>query len=312
MRHAALLALLAAAVVAAAAVGASADQSSERFVPVRAGVVVPAGGRATVGIRVRRPAGAFERRTIRALRVPQGLRVRWSRETENGDLTLVITAASDLKPGRRRVFIAYKGGAAADIRVLTPAPRPTFALTLQPSVLEIPVGEEQTVDVRVQRIDGFTDPVELSAQAQGAVSAQLAPTTLRSGSAAATLRITAAGAGAGQVVVTARGRGQERTAVVAVRVVEPPLPAPISLALARNEVSVIPVSLSAGQAVTLRATIETGDVDLSAFDAAQRRLAVSAKGGTATEEISLAGPGEFTVEVRAVVDSRVQIAPVTP
>ena len=89
------------------------------------------------------------------------------------------------------------------------------------------------------------------------------------------------------MVVTARAAGQQRLADGCARVVEPPIPGPISLTLARNDVSTIPVSLRAGQAVTFRATIDEGDVDLSTFDATGTRLAVSAANGTAPEEVSL-------------------------
>lgn len=304
-RTVAFLALVAAVAIVATALGASGQASSERFVPVQAGVVVPAGGKATVGIRVRRSPGSFERRKVRALRVPDGLRVRWTRETENGDLTVVITGASDLTPGRRRVFIAYQGGAAADIRVFTPAPRPTLALTLQPSVLEIAPGEVGEVRVAVQRIGGLRDPVALTASATGAVTAALDPTTL-------TLRVTGAGAGSGQVVVTARAGGEQRTATVAVRVAEPPVIEPSSETILRNDVKRIPVTLQTGQAVTLRVVVEAGDVDLSAFDAAGTRLAVSANGGSATEELSLVGPGQFEFELRAVVNSVVRISGIPP
>ncbi len=303
---------MAAVAIVATALGASGQPRSERFVLVQAGVVVPAGGKATVGIRVRRSPGSFERRRVRALRVPDGLRVRWTRETENGDLTVVIAGAPDLTPGRRRVFIAYQGGAAADIRVFTPAPRPTLALTLQPSVLEITPGKVGEVRVAVQRIGGLRDPVALTASATGAVSAVLDPTTLTTGSATATLRVTGAGAGSGQVVVTARAGGEQRAAAVAVRVAEPPVIEPSSETIVRNDVRRIPVTLQTGQAVTLRVVVEAGDVDLSAFDAAGTRLAVSAQGGSATEELSLVGPGQFEFELRAVVNSLVRISGIPP
>jgi hypothetical protein len=136
--------------------------------PLQARVVVPAGGRATVGIRVQRPAGAFVRHRFRFARVPAGLRVRWKRETANGDLTLVITAARNLSPGTRRVRLAYVGGATAGIRVVTPARRGTFTLAVEPSVVEVPIGEEREIRLAVTRVAGFASPINLTAEASRA------------------------------------------------------------------------------------------------------------------------------------------------
>jgi hypothetical protein len=304
----ALAVVLTAAAATAAFASSSTGRPPERFVPVQAAVVVPAGGRATVGIRVRRPPGKFERNAFRFARVPDGLRLRWTRNTANGDLTLTISAASDLSPGRRNVFIAYVGGASANVRVVTPAPSATFALTVQPSVVEIPLGERRDVRIALQPVGRFTDQVALSVDAPPEVTASVDPDTLTTQNGTAVLRLTGSAAGAGQVVVNAQGGGTSRRAVVAFRVVEPPLPAPVpTLTLERNEARNIQVSLAAGQVVAVRAVIEEGDVDMSAFDAAGSRVALSANNGTTTDRIDLSGPGEFTIEFRAVVNSRFRI-----
>jgi hypothetical protein len=61
LRRIVLGAILALAGMAGATVASAGDRPRERFAPLQARVVVPAGGRATVGIRVQRPAGAFVR-----------------------------------------------------------------------------------------------------------------------------------------------------------------------------------------------------------------------------------------------------------
>lgn len=308
-----MLSAVVVAVVAVAAAGAA--KPPERFIPVRTSVVVPAGGTATVAIRVRRPGGRFVRTPFRFATVPPGLRVTWRRSTPNGDLTVRIRADADLTPGRRRVVVAYAGGARANVVVVTPAPvaAPTFTVTAEPSVLEIPLGERRDVRVALQPVNGFSAPVGIAVSAPPGISAQLTATALTPGAPSTTLRLTGAAAGAGVVTVRADGGGVSRVQQVVARVVEPPLPdAVTALRLAAGESRTLPVTLQAGQVVAVRAKVISGDADLSAFDSAGVRLQVSAQNGTTPERVDLSGPGDFTIEVRAAVDSEVEITTGAP
>jgi hypothetical protein len=294
------------------------DRTPERFQPVQTTVTVPAGGRATVGIRVRRPGGRFTRHRFQFARVPRGLRISWDRETPNGDLTLVIRAARNLSPGTRRVRLRYSGGVTANVRVVTPARRPTFAVAVEPSIVEAPLGEERELRVAVRRVDGFAEAIELSVDAPDDVAAELDPETIGAGATSAVLRLSGSVAGTHQVTLTAEGGGQRRQAVLTFRAIAPALPPALAPALAQfvlepNEVRLIPIKLIAGQTALVRAIVQIGDVDLSVFDdASNARVLLSAENGTATEEAALTGPGDFTVELRAVVASTVRVETTEP
>ncbi len=83
----------------------------------------------------------------------------------------------------------------------------------------------------------------------------------------------------------------------------------------RNDVRLFRIPLTAGQSLKLDFTIQSGDVDVSVFDDFRNpnatRIAVSANNGTTTESVTLTGPGNFQVEVDAIVNSRFTVATTT-
>jgi hypothetical protein len=83
----------------------------------------------------------------------------------------------------------------------------------------------------------------------------------------------------------------------------------------RNDVRIFRIPLTAGQSLKLDFVIQSGDVDVSVFDDFRNpnatRIAVSANNGTTTESVTLTGPGNFQVEVDAIVNSRFTVATTT-
>ena len=83
----------------------------------------------------------------------------------------------------------------------------------------------------------------------------------------------------------------------------------------RNDVRIFRIPLTAGQSLKLDFAIQSGDVDVSVFDDFKdpnaTRIAVSANNGTAPESVTLTGPGDFQVEVDAIVNSRFTVATTT-
>lgn len=301
----------AAAVAGLALAATSAGQGGgERFVPVDPQVVVPPGGNATVGVRVARPPGAFVRRALVRARAPEGLRVRSMRTSPNDDLTVRIAARRGLPPGRRTVTLVYAGGVTVPVRVVTPPAPAGFALSIAPAVFEAPVGATREVRFRVTRLGAVSDPIGLTVDAAPGLAIGVAPT--RPNQTVVRLRVRGELPGTRTIRIFAEADGIVRRATAVALVVERPLPAPVDLQLEAGEVKALPLSLRAGQSVALRAAVELGDVDLVATDAGGSPVATSAAAGPQEERVSLTGPGDFTLEVRAVASSRLRVEAVAP
>ena len=72
--------------------------------------------------------------------------------------------------------------------------------------------------------------------------------------------------------------------------------------LDRNDTLLIRLRLNAGQSVTVKTALSSGDVDISAFNADKQRVAVSANNGTADESVTVTAPADnsfFQIEIRA-------------
>jgi hypothetical protein len=83
------------------------------------------------------------------------------------------------------------------------------------------------------------------------------------------------------------------------------------ISLNRNDVVILRLPLDAGQNLEITADIENGgfgDVDISVFDDFTNpnatRIDLSANNGPVNETVTISGPGQRQVEIRAAVNSR--------
>jgi uncharacterized delta-60 repeat protein len=134
--------------------------------PAQTTLEVRPGGEVSSFVLLRRSAGFGEVVEMSLLDLPPGLEQTWSRDSENGDCSLIVSAADDLPEGRYTLTLRgeiRRGGGAGETQSLNVSAQTIsqpltlnvvaassggFSVSAQPSVLALPQDSETEIRVR--------------------------------------------------------------------------------------------------------------------------------------------------------------------